>query len=103
MKITFLPKTYLGKWSVGLILNFFLFMGIFALFVNLGERGGETFFSNLKLTIPFMIAVLSGSGSFLVGMVSLILRKERSILVFLSSLLGFLILLFILGEFISPH
>ena len=103
MKINFTPKTHLGRWSVVLIILFFTFLGLFFLFVDLGERGGDTFFSNLKLTIPMLIAGTCGVGSFFVGLVSIIKCKEHSILVFLATILGFLILLWILAEFLFPH
>ena len=102
MKITFLPKTNLGKLSTGLIVSFFVFLGVFFVFIKLEERGGETYFSNLKLTIPFTVAWASAVGSFFVGIVGII-KRERSVLVFLSSLLGFLILLWIIAEIIFPH
>lgn len=103
MKITFLPKTNLGKWTVGLIVGFFVFLTVFFLLIELGERGGETIFSNLKLTIPYFIAVFLAIASFVVGIISVIKKKERSILVFLSIILGFLILLWVLAVFVFPE
>jgi len=103
MKITFTPKTHLGKWTVGLIIAFFIFLAVFFMFVNLGERGGDTIFSNLKLLIPYSIAVLSAVASFFTGIISVFKNKERSVLVFLSVILGFLIFLWILAEFLFPH
>jgi hypothetical protein len=103
MKIHFLPKTHLGKLSLKLIISFFIFMGIFFLFINMGERGGKTFFSNLKLTIPFLIANISAIISFFTGTISITKKKEKSILVILSTILGFLILLWFGAEFLFPH
>ncbi|MBR9706159.1 hypothetical protein GOV14_03935 [Candidatus Pacearchaeota archaeon] len=103
MKINLTPKSNLGRWSVGLIISFFVFLGLFFLFVKLGERGGDTFFSNLKLTIPMIIAGLCGVCAFLTGFTSIIKNKERSVFVFLVTLMGFFILLYILAEFLFPH
>jgi len=103
MKIRFKPKTKLGKISIMLVAAFFVLLGIFFMLVSMGERGGNTYFSNLKLTIPFTIAWLSAIGSFFSGIISIIKNKERSVFVFLSSLIGFLVLLFILAEFLFPH
>ena len=103
MKVNFMPKTYLGKWSVYLIISFFVFLGLFFVFVNLGERGGETFFSNLKLTIPMMIAGISGVGSFFTGVISVFKNKEKSVLVFLSTLIGLFVLWFVSAEVLFPH
>lgn len=103
MKICFLPKTNLGKWSVGWILLAVFTFAIFWLLIALGERGGATFFSNLKLTIPGLSIVFFGTASFAVGIISIIKKKERSSLVFLSAILGFMILLFFLAEILFPH
>lgn len=103
MKITFLAKTKLGKWSIGLIIAFLAFIGIFLLFIALGERGGQTFFSNLKLALSGLSSAASAIASFIVGLISIIKSKERSVLVFISSLIGFLILLWVLAEILFPH
>ena len=47
MEINLLPESQLGKWSVGLIIAFIVCLGIFFIFIALGQKGGETFFSNL--------------------------------------------------------
>jgi len=98
-----IPKTRLGNLVIILILIFFIFLGLFFLFVFLGERGGATFFSNLKLTIPIMIAVISGISAFFIGSSSIIKKKERAISVFLATILGFFILLWVLAEVMFPH
>jgi len=103
MKLNFIPKTCLGKWSVILIVFFFLFFAVFWVFVVSGQRGGDTFFSNLFLTIPMLLAASSGIIAFFTGIISIINKKERSIFVFLSTLIGFFILFFCLGEVLFPH
>jgi len=95
-------KTRLGKWSLGLASAFFGFLGLFALFVALGERGGDTFFSNLILAPPTLLAGISGIGAFVTGIIS-ILRGERSILVYVSTIIGLLVLLWTLAEIVFPH
>jgi hypothetical protein len=103
MRVIILPKSYLGKWSIGLIAAFAVFFVIFQLLVASGQRGGETFFSNLALTIPILLAGTSGVLSFLIGLIGVIRNRERSILVFLAMLVGFFILLFSIGEVVFPH
>jgi len=103
MKIKLVPKSKLGKWSVGLIIAFFVLVGIFVMFISLGERGGMTYFSNLKLAIPGTAAWVCAIASFFVGLAGVIKQKERSILVFLSMLLGFLVLVWMSLEFMFPH
>jgi hypothetical protein len=103
MRVSILPKTPLGKWSTGFIVAFVLLFVAFLLLVASGQRGGETFFSNLVLTIPMLLAGTSGVFAFLTGLISVIRNRERSILVFLAMLIGLFVLLFGLGEIIFPH
>jgi len=101
--IYFNPKTKLGRWSVILITAFFIGLSIFYLLVASGMRGGETFFSNIPLAINWITIAILGISSFFTGIISIIKSKERSILVFISTIIGFLILFFVLGEFLFPH
>jgi hypothetical protein len=103
VRIAVLPKTSWGKWSVGLIAAFILFLALFLILVLSGQRGGETFFSNLLLTVPMLIAGTCGVAAFVTGLIGIIKSKERSILVFLAIFVGFEIMVFCLGEFLVPH
>jgi hypothetical protein len=103
MKFTILPKTTPGKWSIGLIGGLVLFFALMWLLVASGQRGGETFFSNLALTVPALLAAISGIAAFFTGIISIIKSKERSVLVFLAVIIGLFVLIFCLGEFLSPH
>ena len=103
MKIVVMPKSISGQWSIRFIIFFFLFLLIFFLFVASGERGGETFFSNLLLTVPFLLATISGIGAFFTGIISIIKNKERSVSVFISTGIGFLVLLWSIAEILFPH
>ena len=103
MKIYFAPKTSLGKWSVALIIAFMVLLGVFQLLVASGQRGGETFFSNLILTIPMLIAGVSGISAFATGLIGIIKSRERSVIVYLAALIGLFVLLFWIGEIAFPH
>ena len=101
--IYLLPKTKLGKWSIGLIVAFFLFLIIGMIVVSTGQTGGETIFDNLYISIPMISAVISAIASFFTGIISIIWKKERGILIFISTIIGLLILWFIVGEISVPH
>ena len=103
MRISLLPQSALGKWSVRLLTAFAVFFAAFELLVASGQRGGETFFSNLALTIPILLAGTSGVLAFVTGLIGVIRNRERSILVFVAMLVGFLVLLFCIGEVVFPH
>ena len=103
MKIKIFPSSKYGKWAIYFILAFAIFLAVFFLLVESGERGGATFFSNLKLTIPFLLAAISGIAAFFNGLFAVFKEKDHSILVYISIIIGLFVLLFLLGEFTSPH
>ena len=103
MRVNFAPKTRFGKWSVGLIIAFFLLLMFFYLLVASGQRGGATFFSNLVLAVPMLFAGICGISSFFAGIIGIIKMKERSVLVFLATIIGLFVLFFCLGEILFPH
>lgn len=103
MKLSLVPRTCTGRWSVRLLVLFILFYAALILLVASGEKGGATFFSNWKLAVSGLLAGLSGIGAFFVSLVSVLLKKERAVLVFVSLAIGLLVFLFILGEIIFPH
>jgi UDP-N-acetylmuramyl pentapeptide phosphotransferase/UDP-N-acetylglucosamine-1-phosphate transferase len=85
MRISLKPKTTMGKWSTGLIIAFFLFVAVCLILGALGQGGGDTFFSNLTLGIPGLLAGVSAVSAFLTGIISIIKSRERSVLVFLAN------------------
>ena len=107
MKIHFMPKTTLGKWSVALIVAFIVVIVAhqvaFQLLVASGWRGGETFFSTLVATVPVILAGISGVSAFVTGLIGIIKSRERSVTVYLAALIGLFVQLFWLGEIIFPH
>ena len=102
--IKILPQTTLGKWSVGLIIAFFLLLatGMFVVQV-LRQEGGETFFDNLWISITMLGAGACAIAALFTGIISIWRYKERSVFVFIATLMGFFVLWFVLGEIIVPH
>ena len=98
-----MPKTRQGKWSAWLMVAFIVFFGLFFIFMASGQRGGATFFSNLWLTVPILLAGISGISAFFTGIIGVIKDRERSVLVYLAILIGLIVLLFCLAEIVFPH
>lgn len=100
MKITFLPKTKLGKWSVFLFVFFILSWIIPIATADIGM--GEGYLPEEPTFLMMLSAILTGLGiiaviaSFLVGLLSFIWKKERSVLVAVSTLLSLLFSVLIL-------
>lgn len=98
-----MPKTRTGKCSVGFIIAFFVLLALLQILVASGQRGGNTFFSNPLLAVTGITAGTSGVLSFFIGIFSIIKHKERSVWVYLTTLVGLFILIFVLGEILATH
>jgi len=104
MKVAFIPKTLLGKWSVGLIVAFFLLLATGMTVVSVfRQEGGETFFDNFWISIPMLSAGAAAIAAFFTGALSIWKSKERAILVFIATLIGLIVLWFVVGEIVMPH
>jgi len=91
MKINFIPKTRLGKWSVGL--NTFFLVVIF-ISIMLVKVFKVLSFDNHWWDVTVLILALTTITAFILGIIAII-KKERSTLVYLSVIIGLLAILFI--------
>lgn len=98
-----MPRTKLGKWSLSLIGAFFVSVLVFLIFIADGQRGGQGFFDNLYLAITGLLAGACGIASFVVGLIAIIRRHERSAFVFIAVFIGALITLWIGMEVLFTH
>ena len=105
-----MPKTNLGKWSVGLILGMFLLFFVGMSFTNsLYETvsAGGTIIKDIGQRPALALSMLAGFGAgiaaLITGLIAIIKQKERVILVYLSTLVGAALTLFLIAEFLFPH
>jgi hypothetical protein len=75
----------------------------FFLLVISGRRGGDSFFSNLWLSVTILSAAGLAIAAGAVGLVAAIRDGERSLVVGVGIVFGFSILLFTVGEIAFPH
>lgn len=55
------------------------------------------------LALTMLAGMLSGISAFAVGLIAIIGQKERSPLVYIATVLGALMIFFLVGEFVFPH
>ena len=89
--ITLLPRTSLGRWSLGLAIAFIPFLVLAVVLASSDlygiDENGELF--NPVLTVVLTIIIVGTSGAALVtGLIGVIKRKERSILVFVGMIIA---------------
>ena len=105
-----MPKAILGKWSLGLftamILLFFIGTSL-ASFIYQSVPAGNTILEDIALrpalALAMLVGIVSGISAFITGLMAIVRQKERSRLVYATTTLGALLILFLLGEFIFPH
>ena len=91
MKTDFMPKTRLGKWSVWLNALFLIVIVISIILVNmLGLLSYDDHWWDVTVPIVFFASIVA----FILGIIAII-KKERSILVYISVIIGLLAILFI--------
>jgi hypothetical protein len=86
------PRTKLGKWSVGLNAFFLIAIAISIILVNaLGILSYDDHWWDVTVPIIFLSSIVA----FILG-ITAVIKKERSILVHISVVVGLLAILFIL-------
>ena len=105
-----IPKTKLGKWSIGLIIAMPILYSIGMSFtdslyksVPAGETIPKDIIARPALALTMLSGMTVGILAFIAGLIAIIKKKERAILVYISIFTGALHILFLIGEILFPH
>ncbi len=105
-----MPKTLLGKLSVGFIFAMPVLFFIGGSLTNILYRSvpaGNTILADMQSRPALAYAMLAGMScgvlAFISGIIAIVRQKERAILVYVSTIIGALLIIFLLGEFLLPH
>ena len=105
-----MPKTKLGKWSFGLILTMPLLFFIGTSFTNslyASVPAGGTILADIAsrpaLALTMLLGFASGISAFFTGLIAIIKQKERAILVYIATIVGAALIIFIISEIVAPH
>jgi len=90
MRISILPKSSLGRWSVGLAIAFMLSWVLAGVLSDLAGVAllGSGFNPVLAVILTIVFVGMSGA-AFTTGLISMIKNRERSVLVFVGMVIGF--------------
>jgi len=107
MQIDFMPKTRLGKWSVGFGIALVVLTALSVLFAFIigGDPAviaGNPLLSILANILSVMFT-LAGPLSFLAGIFAIAKYKDWPVFKSLAILYVLALLMFLLGEFLFPH
>ena len=106
----FMPGTVQGTWTVGLIVAMPILFIIGSSFSNsLYELvpSGRTILADIAarpyLALTMLAGMATGIAAFIVGLLAIIKYKENALLVYVSTVIGGLLMLFLVGELVFPH
>lgn len=104
-----MPKTSLGKWSLGLLIAMPLLLFIGTSLANSMYQSvpaGGTILADIAsrpaLALTALAGMLAGVFAFITGLIAILKQKERAILAYIATVIGGLLTIFIIGEFLSP-
>ena len=110
MRLSIIPKTTLGKWSLGLavVMPILFFIGMsFTTLLYKSVPANDTILKDITvrpaLALTMLAGMASGISAFIIGLIAIIRQKERALLVYSATLIGALLTMFLFGEFVSPH
>ncbi|MFA6474666.1 MAG: hypothetical protein WCV88_00515 [Patescibacteria group bacterium] len=92
MTTTLMPKTILGKISIGLNILFFLLITVSILLVVIGGWSFDWKWWDVTLFVASLTELIA----FITGIVALLKYKDYTILVYISFITGILAILFVL-------
>ena len=105
-----MPVTRPGKWSVVLIIFMPILILLGRLSMNLfypSAPSGDTILEDILARPALALAMLAGLGcgamACVTGYAAILKHKDRTLFVYISTIIGTLVVFFLLGEFISPH
>lgn len=110
MKVNLIPKTKLGKWSLGLIIAMpilFFFGSSLTNSLYKSVPSGSTIIKDIvgrpALALTMLAGMAVGILAFITGFVAITRQKERASFVYISTTMGMLLILFLICEVLFPH
>ncbi len=91
-----MPQTNWGRWCIASAAAFVLFQSLALLAISGGLESSAP-----AVVIPTGLGLISGTTAVVVGVASIIWRRERSILVFLSAAVGLVVFAYWAGLIVS--
>jgi hypothetical protein len=105
-----IPGTTPGRWALGLIVAMpLLFITGLSFSSSLYESvpAGQTIladvFARPFLALTMLSGMVAGISAFIIGLLAIVKHKENALLVYVSTVIGGLLTLFLVGEVAFPH
>ncbi len=93
-----MPRTWLGWSSIGLAITFLVLFVLWLLYVQATPMARPTFFSDPLHAVLILGAAAAAITGAIVGVLALVAKRERSLIILLSVLLGAFVLYWTIAE-----
>lgn len=104
-----LPRTTLGKWSIGLIVAMPILFIIGSSFTNTlyeSVPAAGTLFAEIAarpaLALTMLAGMAAGISAFITGLLAILRQKDHALLVYASIIIGALLILSLAGVILFP-
>jgi len=108
--VRLLPVSSTGKWSIGLIIAMPLLFVLGMSFTDTlyeSVRAGSTILADIAarpaLALTMLAGMAAGVSALITGLLAIIRQKDNALLVYVASLIGALLVIFLIGEILFPH
>jgi hypothetical protein len=105
-----LPTTTLGKWSLGLIIAMPILFVIGTSFVDAlyqNVPAGGTIIKDIAarpaLALTMLAGMAAGISAFVTGLLAILRVKDHALMVYVATIVGCFLIIFLAGEVLSPH
>ncbi len=105
-----MPGNKLGRWSIGLIVVmpiFFVIGSSFSSSLYESVTAGRTILADIAtrpfLALTMLAGMAAGISGFITGLLAIVKQKDHALLVYISTLIGGLSVLFLVSEVAFPH
>jgi hypothetical protein len=106
----FKPGTKIGYWSIGLIVVMPILFAIGSSMTDSlyeSVSAGSTILKDIAarpfLALSMLTGMAAGVAGFITGLLAIIRQKERALLVYLSTVIGGILTLYLIAELAFPH
>lgn len=107
---SFMPRSKPGKWSVWLVIVMPI---LFVIGSSLADTmydsvaAGRTILADISarpvLALTMLAGMAAGIAGFVTGLMAILKQKEKTLLVYLSTLVGGLFVIYLIAELAFPH
>lgn len=105
-----LPNTTLGKWSLGLIIAMPILFVIGTSFTDTiyqSVPSGDTIMKDIAarpaLALTMLSGMVAGISAFITGLLAILRKKDHALMVYIATVVGGFLIIFLAGEVLFPH